>query len=146
MRLVIPYIDTPLPADVKLIHLAEFLGVSCEQLPLTRSTTDYARCLRSTPIDRDSCFVVNPEVMRQWLGRDTVPPELGRILAERFRYCLVHSPEDDIFHTKVVVALSGGSLQAVRAPQQAITSYDVALDCRDVCEAFSGLSFGPINP
>ena len=144
MKLVIPYIDTPLPADARLTRLAEFLGITCEQLALTRSTTDYIGFLESTNIPRDSCFVVNPEVMKEWLG-DTVPEELGFILARQFRNCLVYAARVDMFHAEVVAKLSGGSLQTVQSPQQAITSYDIAPDSRDICEAFAGLSFGPIN-
>jgi hypothetical protein len=146
MKLVVPYVDTPLAADDRLIRLAQFVGITCEQLPLTRSTTDYAGFFESTKIARDSCFVVNPDVMREWLKADTFPSELGPILSEYFNYCLVHALRVDRFHSKVVATLSGGSLQAVQTPQQANTSYDIALDSRDICEAFAGLSFGPINP
>jgi hypothetical protein len=146
MKLVVPYVDTPLAADERLIRLAQFVGITCEQLALTRSTTDYAGAIKSINIDRNSCFVVNPEVMKQWLRGDTAVSDLVPPLLEHFRYCLVHAPRVDGFHAKLVVALSGGSLQAVHSPQQGIASYDIALDSRDICEAFAGLSFGPINP
>jgi hypothetical protein len=147
MKLVVPYIDTVLPADASLIRLAEFLGITCEQLALTRSTTDYVGFLKSTEIARESCFVVNPEVMKEWLKGDAAAPsKLGLVLSEQFRYGLVHAPRVDVFHTKVVAALSGGSLQAVQSPQQTSSSYDMAPDSGDICEAFAGLSFGPIYP
>jgi hypothetical protein len=89
--------------------------------------------------------VVNPEVMKEWLRGDD-PSELSLKLSKHFRYCLVHAPQVDTFHAKVVTSLSGGSLQAVQVPQQAATSYDIDMNSRDICGAFAGLSLGPINP
>src|ERR1700753_3327523 len=144
MKLVIPSIDALAPADGSLLRLAEFLGVACEPLALPGPGTDRMEFLRTTQIGHDSCCVINPEVMKTWLKGD-VGSELALILADRFRYRLVHAPRADEFHAKLVAALSGGVLQAVKLPQHTRASYEVALGTSAICEAFAGLTFGPID-
>ena len=68
MRLVVPYVGELRAVDARLIHLAEFLGIRCETLPLERHVRRHAEYLETVISEEPSCFVVNPRVMKEWVG------------------------------------------------------------------------------
>lgn len=146
MKLIVPYIGNLRAEDVRLIRLAEFLGITCEPLALEKPAGSYAGYLAAAIPNQPSCLVVNPSVMKGWVGEDSPPAELVSFLSNHCPGLLVHATRPESFHTNLVAALSGGHLRAVQGIQQSGLSYDVAPDCREVCEAFAGLSFGPANP
>ena len=145
MQLVIPYIEELAPVDARLLQLAEFLGISCEAFPL-ETVTDHARYLARALPDQCSCFVVNPQVMKEWVGVNGIPAELVSFLLCRFNHLIVHGLHVEAFDTKLIVALSRGKLQSVEAIAEHYADYVMARDSKHVCGAFSGLSFGPANP
>jgi hypothetical protein len=128
-----------------MVRLAEFLGVSCETLALA-NVADCSVFLAKMVPDQCSCFVVNPQVMREWLGPEGVPADLVAFLLSRFPYLLVHGLSVNAFDSQIVAALSGGRLQSVEPIGGACSNYVIANDAQHVCEAFAGLSFGPVNP
>ena len=145
MKLIVPFISKMRGVDARLIRLAEFLGVSCETLPLAKPVKQYGAYLETAVHDSQSCFVVNPSVMKEWVGGDSLPAELVSFLTKYFPHLLVHAIRHESFDTHVAVALSGGQLQAVREVEQAAIPYQISLDSREICESFAGLSFGPVN-
>jgi hypothetical protein len=52
----------------------------------------------------------------------------------------------DTFDTAFVAALSRGRLKSVDAVDGDFSVQVIAKDSKHVCEAFSGLLFGPVNP
>jgi hypothetical protein len=145
VRLVVPYIGELRDLDVRMIRLAEFLGISCETLAL-QNVTGCAVFLEESVPDRTSCLVVNPGVIREWVGSDGIPAELVGCLLSRFRHLLVHGLRATAFDTEIVAALSRGRLKSVEAIKGGSQFYVFAKDSKHVCEAFAGLSFGPVNP
>jgi hypothetical protein len=145
VKLIVPFIDKMRGVDARLIRLAEFLGVTWEPLPLAKSVKQYGKYLETAIRDSQSCCVVNPSVMKEWVDADSLPDELVSFLTQHFPYLLVHAVRPESFDTQVAVALSGGRLQAVREVEQAARSYQISGECKDVCESFAGLSFGPVN-
>jgi hypothetical protein len=63
MKLVFPHRGELHPSDARLRKLAEFLGVDCEPLLLEKIECNHAEYLERVLPDRDSCFVVNPQVI-----------------------------------------------------------------------------------
>lgn len=145
MKLVVPYVGALLNLDARLVRLAEFLGISCETLALA-NVAEHAAFLEKTVPNQCSCFVVNPQVMKEWLGPDRIPADLVAFLLSRFPHLLVHGLRVDVFDSKMVAALSGGRLQSVDAIGRECQDYVIAKDSKHVCVEFSGLSFGPVNP
>lgn len=141
-----PYIGELGDLDARFIRLAEFLGVRCQALPLVRDGVQHAEYLERAISDQPSCLVVNPRVMKEWVGGDNLPAELVSFVLSRFPYVIVHGLRLDTFDDHVVDVLSRGRLQSVHAIDRESSVYEIAKDSRDVCGSFSGLSFGPANP
>jgi hypothetical protein len=146
VKLVVPYIGELRPVDVRLIRLAEFLGVRCETLCLELQIERHVEYLESVLPDRRACFVVNPAVIKQWIGRDDVPADLVSLLLSRFSYLLVHGLRKNFSDSNIVAAFSRGRVHCVDAIDGVNSPYEIAKDSRDVCGSFSGLSFGAANP
>src|ERR1039458_1934293 len=128
-----------------MVRLAEFLGIPCETLALA-NVAQHAKFLVRTVPDRCSCFVVNPQVMKEWVGVDGIPADFVAFLLSRFTHLVVHGLRMDAFDSELVAALSRGRLKSVEAIDGECSAYGIARDSKDLCEAFSGLSFGPVNP
>jgi hypothetical protein len=144
VKVVVPYIGELRDLDARMVRLAEFLGVTCEALALA-NVAEHAEFLEKTVPDQCSCFVVNPQVMKEWVGLDGIPASLVTFLLSRFPHLLVHGLRVDTFDTEMVAALSRGRLKSVDAIDGERPVYVIARDSKHVCEAFSGLSFGPVN-
>jgi hypothetical protein len=145
VKLVVPYIGELRDLDARMVRLAEFLGIPCETLALA-NVAKHAEFLEKTVSDQCSCFVVNPQVMKEWVGLDGIPADLVAFLLSRFPHLLVHGLRVDTFDTEMVAALSRGRLKSVDAIDGERPVYLIAKDSKHFCEAFSGLSFGPVNP
>lgn len=146
MKLVVPYIGELRPADAGLVKLTQFLGIDCELLPLAKPATQFVTYLKSAVSDRRSCFAVNPGVLKEWVKADRLPPDLSSFLTSHFRRLFIHAVGQESFDQDLVAALSGGDLSGVRDIRNLEASYDISPGSRDICEAFSGMSFGPANP
>jgi hypothetical protein len=145
LKLIVPYVGQLQPIDSRLLCLAEFLGIPCDILGLTK-VSEHAEYLEKAVPTCRSCFVVNPQVMREWVGPEGFSSKLVAFLLSRFRQLLVHGVHLDPFDMKLVAALSRDKLQAVDAITGSYATYKVATDSRPICEAFSGLEFGPAHP
>jgi len=144
MKLIVPYIGELRDLDARMVRLAEFLGIPCETLALA-NVAEHAAFLEKTVPDQCSCFVVNPQVMKEWVGLDGIPADLVAFLLSRFQHLLVHGLRVDTFDTAIVAALSRGRLQSVHAINGGSPAYEIAENSQDICGTFSGLSFGPAN-
>ena len=127
-----------------MLGLAEFLGIQCEVLALA-NVSEHAAYLEKTVPRGGSCFVVNPEVIKEWIGTCNLSSDLVSFLLSRFPHVLVHGLRVDDFDGKLVAALSRERLQSVRAINKESSTYDFSSDSKEICGAFSGLSFGPVN-
>src|SRR5579864_3528782 len=111
MKLIVPHTGEVLAKDARLMRLAEFLGVRCEPLHLTKEVQQRADYIeKAIPIE-NSCLVINPQVMREWMGGD-VPSELISSFVLRFSHVLMHALTLDPFVGDMVSSLSGGKLQS----------------------------------
>jgi hypothetical protein len=145
MKLVVPHTGEMRAADNRLLRLAEFLGIHCESLRLDKNVQQHAEYMEKVVSDRHSCLVINPQVMREWLGGDVLPGDLVSCLISHFPYLLVHAVTLDPLVAGIVASLSGGALSSVRPIENAAQPYEITADSNDVCGPFSGLSFGPVN-
>jgi hypothetical protein len=145
VKLVVPYVGELLDLDARLVRLAELLGIPCETLRLAK-VADPAEFLEKTMLDQGSCFVVNPHVIKEWVGGDRIPAALVTFLLTRFQHLVVHGLRVSAFDNKIVAALSRGRLKSVVPIDRKSSVYTIAKDTNDVCGAFSGLSFGPVRP
>ncbi len=143
---MIPYVDAVDAVDARLMALAEFLGISCETLSLDRGTRHYGKFVEKAVSDRRACFVLNPRVLQRWTGGTEVSTELVSCLVSHFPCLLVHGLSAGSFDSILIAALSQGRLDTVQAIDGADALYEIEKDAKDVCEAFSGLKFGPTNP
>ncbi len=131
--------------DLRLIGLAEFLGIQCETLPLDRDACHHAEFVEKAVSGRNVCFVINPQVMREWVGGAVLPAELVSCLVSRFPHVLVHALTLDPVVADIVAMLSGGRLRRVEPVMDTGQPYEISANSKDFCGPFSGLSFGPIN-
>ena len=88
--------------------------------------------------DQCSCFVVNPQVMKEWVGTDGIPADLVAFLLSRFPHLLVHGLRVDAFDSEMVAALSRGKLQSVDAIDGECPAYVIAKDSKDICGSVFG--------
>lgn len=146
MKLVVPHLGELAPADVRLIRLAEFLGVECQPLPLDSPALQWASGPGPDSTDRAACFVINPRVMKEWMGGELPSVDVVTSLLSTFSHVLVHAVCADSFDSRLIAALSGGHLHGVHDVQDSGAAFHVAADSRDFCESFAGFSLGSANP
>lgn len=146
MRLVVPYLGNLNIADARLVRLAKFLGCHCELLPLEKGVAHSTEFIGKHVRDKNSCFVVNPATIREWLSSESCPPELASYLTSQFSFVLIHNLSLDPFTASIVSTFSEGSLQSVHPVEGSGLSYEIASGDSRVCGPFSGLIFGPVNP
>jgi len=145
MKLIVPHMGELQPADARLVRLAQFLGISCEPIHLDMQVQQRAQHIEKKAPDKNSCLIINPQVLREWVGGDVPPVELLSFIVSQFRYVLVHALTLDSFVAHLVAALSGGRLRSVQPIADTGQPYQMSPDSKDFCGPFSGLSFGPIN-
>jgi hypothetical protein len=145
MKLAILYLGKLRDVDARMLCLAEFLGIPCETVALAK-VSEPATYLEKTVPAGCSCLVVNSQVMKEWVGSNGIPAGLVTFLSARFTHVVVHGLRADAFDSDLVTALSRGQLQSVDGIAGDCPAYVIADDSKDVCEAFSGLSLGPVNP
>jgi len=145
MKLIVPYTDEMDLTDIHLVHLAEFCGIPWEKLPLERCEGGWSEYLEVAVQEKNSCFVVNPAVVKKWLSAEVFPSSLASYLVSRFPFVVVHNLYPDPFCNSTVRYLSGGCFQSVHLVEPSGLCYKIASDSKDVCGAFSNLVFGPIN-
>jgi len=145
MKLVVPHTGELQAADARLIRLAEFLGIRCEPVCLDKEVQHHAAYIERVIPDQNSCVVINPQVMREWIGGDVLPAELASCLVSRFPYVFLHGLTMHPFVAGMIATLSGGKLQSVQPIEDAGRPYDICSNSKDVCGFFSGLSFGPVD-
>jgi len=145
MRLIVPHTGELQPSDARLIRLAEFLGVDCDRLRLAKGIQQGSQYIEKAVPDQNSCLVINPQVMREWVGSDSLSPEIVSSLAVRFSHIFVHALKADPFVAQLVATLSGGGLRSVLPIMDSGRPYEISSDSEDICGPFSGLSFISIN-
>lgn len=145
MKLVVPHTAEVQASDARLIGLAEFLGISCKRLFLDKQAQHYVRYIEEALPNQACCLVINPQVIRDWT-RGVVPADLISCLTSRFPHILVHGLSTGPFDNNLIEALSSKCLHSVRLITNTGQLYEIASDSREVCGAFSGISFGPVNP
>jgi hypothetical protein len=144
VKLVVPYLREVGPADGRLICLAEFLGIQCRQISLTKPSAAMGT-FASVPAEDRSCLVINPDVIREWTDGAEPTAEFLSSLIASFRTVLVHAVRPDPFHSTLVSRLTSGRFHAVQQSRDAHAKFTVAPDSRDICDAFAGLSIGAAN-
>jgi len=145
MKLIVPHTGELHVKDARLIRLAEFLGIRCEPLRLANEVQQFAESIEAAVPDRNACLVINPQVIREWVGVDVLPADLISRLVLHFPYVFIHALTPDPFVGSLVAAVSGGALLSVLPIADAGQSYAISSDAKDICGPFAGLSFGPIN-
>jgi hypothetical protein len=145
MKLIVPHTGELRAADSRLLRLAEFLGISCESVLLDKHVQRSAEYIEKVVSDQRSCLVINPQVMREWLGGDVLPGDLVSRLLSHFPYLLVHAVTSDPSVAGILASLSDGELSSVRPVEDAGQPYEITPGSNDVCGPFSGLSFGPVK-
>jgi hypothetical protein len=144
VKLVVPYVDELLDLDARMIRLAKFLGIPYETVALTK-ICERGEFLSDALPDHCSCFAVNPEVMKRWVGLEGLSADLVKFLVSHFSNLLVYGVRTEDFDADLVAALSMGKLSSVDAVGEKSLCYEFAKSSSRVCEAFAGLSFGPAN-
>jgi hypothetical protein len=144
MKLVVPHTGVLKAVDARLIRLAQFLGIICEPLLLDKQVRHHAEYIEKAVPNQACCFVVNPRVIRDWIG-DVLPADLVSCLISRFPHLLVHGLTLDPFVDEIISSLSSGTLQSAQPIADAGIPYEIPSNSKDFCGPFSGLSFGPIN-
>lgn len=149
MKLVVPFVHEiqQQEADHRLVQLAEALGLECQLLPLPAGKPSLANAVEASSIDPgQSCLVLNPETLRVWQPLEAFPAEWSNYLCSRFKFIFVHNLHPSPDADRLLAPLSGGKVASVRPIQSPALAYEIDSANKDVCGAFSGISFGPVNP
>jgi hypothetical protein len=145
VKLVVPYSGELNPADARLVRLTEFRGGQCELLRIEKGATLSPEFIEKHVGDKNSCFVVNFAAIRECLQSESFPPGLASYLTSQFSFVLLHNLSLDTFAAGIVSTFSQGSLQSLQPLEGAALSYEISSGHKEVCGAFSGLTFGPVN-
>jgi hypothetical protein len=144
VKLVVPYIGELLDLDVRMVRLAEFLGIPCETIALA-GVSEHAEFLAMSVPEECSCLVVTSQVIKNWVGSERIPAELVDFLLSRFTHLVVHGLRANPFDSELVAALSNGRLKSVEKVEPENSVYTIETGSKDVCEGFAGLTFGPVS-
>jgi hypothetical protein len=144
VKLIVPTFGELQPLESRLLRLAHFLGIDCATLPLESVSRETLSFHDQLP-DSSDCLAVSPQVLEDWLGPHPPFDPLTALFFSRFTQVIVHGLHPHPFHSCLVAALSGGELRGVTALEGRGASYQFASDCPALCEAFSGLKFGPAD-
>ena len=145
MKLVVPYSGELNPADARLVRLTESLGGQCELLGVEKGDTLSPDFIEKHVADKNSCFVVNPAAIRECLQSESFPLGLASYLTSQFSFVLIHNLSLDPFAAGAISTFSQGSLHSLQPIEGAGLSYEISSGHKEVCGAFSGLTFGPVN-
>lgn len=145
MKLLVPSIGEPRPADARLIRLAEFLGIHCDQISLTETGALITEAADTVNAKDGSCLVINPEVIREWAGGNAPSDDFASTLVSSFRGVLIHAVRPDPFHSELVRSLTAGRFQAVQRVADSEDRLTVASDSKDVCGPYAGVSVCKAN-
>ena len=145
MKLVVPYSADLNISDARLIRLTEFLGGQCELLRMEKGATISPDFIENHAADKNSCFVVNPATIRECSLNQSLPADLASYLTSRFSFVLIHNLSLDPLSSSIVNMFSQGSLLSVHPVEQSGSNYEIASEHKQVCGAFSGLTFGPVD-
>ncbi|MGA2844793.1 MAG: hypothetical protein ABSF68_05170 [Candidatus Acidiferrales bacterium] len=146
MKLVVPYSADLNISDARLVRLTEFLGGQCELLRVKKGVAFSADFIEEHVADKNSCFIVNPATIREcWLDR-SLPVELASYVTSRFSFVLIHNLSFDPLSAGIVNMFSQGSLGSVHPVKHSGLGYEIGSGHEQVCGAFSGLTFGPVDP
>jgi hypothetical protein len=145
VKLVVPYLGELNVADARLVRLAEFMGGQCELLPVEKGAALSPEFIEKHVGDKNSCFVVNPVAIRESLPSESFPLDLATYLTSQFSFVLIHNLSPDPFAVGIVNTFSKGSLSSLQTVEGSDPTYEIASGHKQVCEAFSGLTFGPVN-
>lgn len=149
MKLVVPFVHQIQlqVADDRLVNLADALGLECQLLPLPAGKPSLASAVEASSIDPgQSCLVLNPETLRAWQPLEAFPAEWDNYLCSRFKFIFVHNLQPSPYADRMLAVLSAGKLASVRPVQSPVLEYEIDSANKDVCGAFSGIRFGPVNP
>jgi len=145
VKLVVPYSGELNPADARLVRLTESLGGQCELLGVEKGDTLSPDFIEKHVADKNSCFVVNPAAIRECLQSESFPLGLASYLTSQFSFVLIHNLSLDPFAAGAISTFSQGSLHSLQPIEGAGLSYEISSGHKEVCGAFSGLTFGPVN-
>ena len=143
MKLVVPHAGEMQAVDIRLMRLAEFLGVRCEPLRLTKVVQERAENIERAALDQNSCLVINPKVLREWVAGDVLPAELVSALVLSFPYVLVHALTLDTFAANLVAVVSGGKLQSVQPITDVGKLYEISSRLQGYLRTFFGALVRP---
>jgi hypothetical protein len=145
VKLVVPYSGELNSADARLVRLTESLGGQYELLSIEKGATLSPEFIEKHVGDKNSCFVVNPAAIQQCLQSESFPLGLASYLASQFSFVLLHNLSLDAFAAGIVSTFSQGSLHSLQPIEGAGLSYELSSRHKDICGAFSGLTFDPVN-
>ena len=141
MRLLVPFVDGLTAAGVRLYQMAGAMGAECVLVQLPRASVNPSADLDGSATGETTCIAICPEVVRAWLGSDTLPEDLASHLVSSFRFVLLHELGVDPVSTSLVRALSEGAVVCVTTVDDPHCGYQVAHDV--MCGPFADLKFGP---
>jgi hypothetical protein len=139
--LLVPCVGEMQPEDRRLTRLAEFLGIAWSPLELVGNDGQWEASLKKEISEEDACLVVNPAVLRDFVGENAAA-ELASILVSNFSRLLVYAPKPKSFDSQLIQALSGGEFEGVRGIGVGSQPYVVSPNSSDICGDFSRITFG----
>lgn len=145
MKLVVLQSGESHSADARLVNLAHFFGIGCEIVTLEKGVDQHVAYLDGAISNKDACVVINPDAIRTWTD-GALPEGLISYLRSHFPRLLVLGGTPDPFCNDLISQLSHGHIHSLRPIAEYGQPYQIAAVSRDICGAFSGLSFGLADP
>jgi len=142
--LLVPYMGELDEADVRLVELADFLGIAWARIPLPETVGCCPGPLEKAAF-RDWCLVVNPRVLSNWMLGIQPPSEFAPCVISRFSRLLVHGVRPEPFDIALVHAFSGGRIRSIEECDQHPLMFQIPAAARDFCGDFAGLAFERTN-
>ncbi|MGH9600049.1 MAG: hypothetical protein ACRD27_09290, partial [Terracidiphilus sp.] len=144
MKLTVPRYGGLDDLDRRVICLAEWMGMGCEQVAL-EPASDPAEYLARRASAECTALAVHGRVLERWLGSGAAAERLAGLAGSRFRHLFAYGLRANEFDGQLVAALSRGQVTAVERVPAGETEYSVDAGAGPVCGAFAGLRFGAVD-
>jgi hypothetical protein len=131
-------------SDVSFAKLVRHLGIDGRDVPLNLYLSHF-NSVAEDIVRKGSCLSLSCSTLVKIFANTAAADSFKSLLREKLSSLFVFGFRRDTTHTQALGYLTDGIIKSVLSFENNDFKYEVGADFRDICQQFSGLSFGSIN-
>jgi len=136
--------DNQEASDLALSRLVNHLGIDGRHIPLNFYLS-HPNAVAREIAENGSCLSLSCSTLVKICANTATADTFKSLLMEKLSYLLIYGIRPDATQTQALGYLTDGIIKSVLSFGNNDFRYAVSADFRDICQQFSGLSFGSIN-